>query len=599
MATTTWEQRFRAPRVLLPTWSDAAPARAVYVGTESGVWQAHAIDLATGARRRVTDHPVGVIEAHMSADGERVVWFEDENGDESGRWWAEPFGGGDRSIFLEGLPHGWNEGISIRAGGVAAAISDRSGFGLFVAIGEGAPRELRRRSDSIRIQSDLGPSSGGLAHDLSMVAVESGEGGDLIHPAVLVLDARDGTVVAEHHEAGRALQLGPWSPVAGDGRLGVSHEHQDWMRPALWSPATDEWRDLVLEDLPGDVVLVDWWPDARAVLLIRTFEGRQDLLRYDLAADEVRGIEVSRGHIPEASVRPDGSVWFAIASGTHPERVLDDRGALVLEPEGDPPPPSRPYEDWWFDNGEGDRVHGFFVRPQGEGPFPVLMHPHGGPTWLNEDRWEPEIQSYVDAGFVVGMVNYRGSTGYGRAWRERLIGDIGGPDLHDVMAGLDDLIARGIADPGRAVCCGWSWGGYLTLMALGKRADRWAAGVAGIPVGDYEMGYEDLSPSLQAYDRALLGGTPAERQDLMADRNPIRHADAVRAPVIFVIGEHDSRCPYGQAMAYVDRLAARGAEHEVVLFSTGHGSNDTDEEVRQQRAILDFLERHVARLVTV
>jgi dipeptidyl aminopeptidase/acylaminoacyl peptidase len=114
------------------------------------------------------------------------------------------------------------------------------------------------------------------------------------------------------------------------------------------------------------------------------------------------------------------------------------------------------------------------------------------------------------------------------------------------------------------------------------------------------MGYEELSPSLQAYDRALLGGgTPSERPELMADRNPIRHADAVTAPVIFVIGEHDSRCPFRQAMAYVERLAARGAEHEVVLFSTGHGSNDMDEEVRQQRAILQFLERHVAQLVPV
>jgi dipeptidyl aminopeptidase/acylaminoacyl peptidase len=415
----------------------------------------------------------------------------------------------------------------------------------------------------------------------------------------LVLDVASGAELAEHRVPRGSLHLGPWSPASGDQRIGVSRERDDWMRPAIWSPLTDEWRELPLGDLPGDVSLVDWWPDASSVLLMRTFEGRQDLYRFGLDADVVEAIHVPRGHIVEAAVRPDGAVWFAMASGTSPERVLDETGADVFEPEGDPPPDSRPYEDWWFDNGEGDRVHGFFVRPEGEGPFPVLMHPHGGPTWLNEDRWEPEIQSYVDAGFIVGMINYRGSTGYGRRWRERLLGDIGGPDLHDMMAGLDDLIAKGLADPERAVVCGWSWGGYLTLMGLGKHPDRWVAGVAGIPVGDYEMGYEELSPSLQAYDRALLGGTPADHPELMADRNPINHADAVLAPVIFVIGEHDSRCPYAQAMAYVDRLAARGAEHEVVLFSSGHGSNDMDEEVRQQRLILDFLDRHVAGLSPV
>jgi dipeptidyl aminopeptidase/acylaminoacyl peptidase len=112
-------------------------------------------------------------------------------------------------------------------------------------------------------------------------------------------------------------------------------------------------------------------------------------------------------------------------------------------------------------------------------------------------------------------------------------------------------------------------------------------------VGDYELGYEELSPLLQAYDRALLGGRPDELPELMADRNPINSADRVEAPVLFLIGEHDSRCPYRQAMAYVDKLAARGHPHEVYLFSTGHGSHDIDEEIRQQRTILGFLARHV------
>jgi dipeptidyl aminopeptidase/acylaminoacyl peptidase len=80
----------------------------------------------------------------------------------------------------------------------------------------------------------------------------------------------------------------------------------------------------------------------------------------------------------------------------------------------------------------------------------------------------------------------------------------------------------------------------------------------------------------------------------MADRNPINSVDRVEAPVLFLIGEHDSRCPYRQAMAYVDRLAAREHPHEVYLFGTGHGSFDVEEEIRQQRAILAFLAQHVS-----
>ena len=196
----------------------------------------------------------------------------------------------------------------------------------------------------------------------------------------------------------------------------------------------------------------------------------------------------------------------------------------------------------------------------------------------------------------MGLVNYRGSIGYGREWRDSLIGDVGGPELEDVNAGLADLVRRGIADPTRAVIAGWSWGGYITLLELGKHPDLWICGVAGVPVGDYEAGYEDLSPMLQAYDRALLGAPPSERPDLMRDRNPINFADDVRVPVLFVIGENDTRCPLRQAMLYVDRLAARGHPHEVYRFPTGHGSFDMDEEIRQVRTVLDFLHRHVPGL---
>ena len=136
----------------------------------------------------------------------------------------------------------------------------------------------------------------------------------------------------------------------------------------------------------------------------------------------------------------------------------------------------------------------------------------------------------------------------------------------------------------------------MTLLELGKHPELWVCGIAGVPVGDYEAGYEDLSPLLQAYDRALLGAAPVDVPELMRDRNPINLADNVRAPVFFLIGENDSRCPYRQAMSYVEKLAARGHPHEVYVFPTGHSPFDVDERVRQVGRILDFLMRHVPGL---
>ena len=595
MSLPAWEQRFRAPVSYLPEWSPAAPRNAVYVSNESGVWQVHTFDAETGERRQVTDHPVGLVDAVPTVDGEGVLWFQDESGDESGRWHVQPFHGGETTLFLDGVPHGWSEGLAQAPGIVVAAISDREGFAVYVSIDGGSARAIHRAEHSVRLGSaELeGFLRGALSPDGALLCLEHAEHGDLIHPALRVIDPRTGAIVGEQLDEGMSLAARCWAPVPGDQRLACDHERDGDTRPAIWNLETGNFERVQL-DLEGEVFVCDWWPDGSALLLDDIHEGRSYLYRYDVASGGLTPISTEPGYIWKARVRPDGSVWFAHEQGKRQRLVLDDAGTEILA-LGERAPTSRPYESWHFENPHGQRVHGFLVTPDDSGgPFPVLMFVHGGPTWFDLDRWQPEVQAYVDAGFAVGMVNYRGSIGYGREWRDTLIANIGGPELEDVNAGLADLVERGIADPERAVVGGHSWGGYVTLLELGKHPELWRCGIAGVPVGDYESGYEELSPLLQEYDRALLGGkTPKEVPELMRDRNAINFADNVVAPVLFVIGRNDSRCPYAQAMAYVDKLAAREHPHEVYVFETGHGSFDVDERVRQVQTILGFLARHV------
>jgi dipeptidyl aminopeptidase/acylaminoacyl peptidase len=594
-----WERRFRAPILSMPDWSPLAPDRIVYGSNGPGVWQVHAFDIRTDERRRVTDHPVGVTNGSPTLDGSGVAWFQDETGDESGRWLVQPFGGGESRPLLDGVPRGWNEGLSQAPGVVAAVISDRDGFALYVSADGEPVKELYRTTESMRMGGvDWGGfTRAGLSADGSLLCLEHSEHGDLIHPALRVIDPRTGATVGEQLDEGMSLRAAAWSPVPGDQRLVILHEREGDERPAMWDLRSGERSDLRL-DLPmGAVEAHDWWPDGSAILLVQLHEGRHRLSRYDVDTASVTTIEAPPGQIPKARVRPDGRVWFLQSQSDRQPLVLDDLGREVLPHEGERAPAGRPYTSWHFDNPHGDRVHGFHVTPEtepGNGPpFPVMMFVHGGPTWLDMDRWQPEVQAYVDAGFAVGLVNYRGSIGYGREWRDTLIGNIGGPELEDVNAGLADLVRKGIADPARAVIAGWSWGGYVTLLELGKYPELWACGVAAVPVGDYVAGYEDLSPLLQAYDRALIGSPPSQAPELMRERNPINFAEAVEAPVLLIAGEHDSRCPIRQVMLYVDRLEARGHPHELYVFSTGHSSFDVDERVRQVRTILDFLERHI------
>jgi dipeptidyl aminopeptidase/acylaminoacyl peptidase len=205
------------------------------------------------------------------------------------------------------------------------------------------------------------------------------------------------------------------------------------------------------------------------------------------------------------------------------------------------------------------------------------------------DRWAPDLLAHVDAGFLVAMVNYRGSEGFGQAWRDELTGNIGFLELEDVLAGLDDLVARGLTDSSRVALMGGSWGGYVTLLGAGRHPDRWATLVAVVPVADYVAAYEDEAPMLQALDRSLFGGSPDEVPDLYRERNPIEYVDAVRAPLLIMAGENDSRCPIRQVWNYVGRLRDRGVEPRVYTYTTGHASFDIDERVRQTAIVLDHL----------
>jgi dipeptidyl aminopeptidase/acylaminoacyl peptidase len=591
-----WQQRFRAPVIGFPTWSRHAPDRLAYVSSESGIYQLHSWDAATGERHQVSTDPVGVISGDISDDGQWLVWHRDTTGDESGTFVTAPFGGGEAEPLLEGVPLGWDGGIALGRDRTIAVVSDRDGFAIY-ASERGAPaRRLAMSPEAIELGGANamvrgGTELGGLSADETLLAIEHADHGDLMHQALRVLDARTGAIVADLRDVGLALAAFAWSPVPGDQRLAIGHERRGERRPAIWDVLTGEVRDL---ELPWDRLteVTDWWPDGSAVLLAELRDGRHVLHRYNLADGLITTLTTEAGSLTGARVRPDGRVWYRLANGMRPGALLEvGREAPLLAPDGTAV--SRPFVPWSFTNPHGQQVQGWRIEPEGPEPWPTLMHIHGGPTSVDLDRWAPEIQAYVDAGFQVALVNYRGSIGFGATWRDTLIGNIGWPEVEDILAGLDDLVANGWTDPKRAAIAGWSWGGYLTLLMHGMHPDRFVTGVAGVPVGDYAAGYEDLSPMLQAYDRALLGGAPADVPVLMRERSPIEYVDNVTAPLLVLAGEHDSRCPIRQVLLYTDRLAARHHDHELYLFPTGHASFQIDERIKQTGVVLDFLARRV------
>jgi dipeptidyl aminopeptidase/acylaminoacyl peptidase len=589
-STPLWEQRFRAPSILFPSWSPSSPERIVFGSNETGTYQLSSCDTVTGVRRRVTDDPVGVTHGTPTPDGSGVVWFDDATGDEFGHWNVAPFEGGPAAQVAPDVPDGWPAGLSQRPEVLALGMGDRDGFAAYVKRRGEQARAVMRHEDMLTV----GVDTAGLSSDGALVAVGHTDHGDRLHPALRVFDVASGEVVGDLWDgAGAGLESAGWSPVAGDARLAVVHERDGIPRPGVWDARSGERRDIEVEG-PGEVTVFGWYSDASALLIAVTEDGRDTLHRLEIPGGSLTRVAHPDGTIGAAGVRPDGRVWMRHLSGAEAARVVDDEGRIVLELHDAPPAPSgRPYASWEYTNPRGQRVHGFLATPPGKGPWPVVMEIHGGPTWLYQDSYMPLVQAFVDAGFAVAMPNYRGSTGYGTQWRDALIGDPGFPETEDVVAGLDDLIARGVADPARAVARGDSWGGYITLLCVGLHPDRWAAGVAGVPVADYLAAYEDEAPSLQVMDRGLFGAGPDERRDLYVERSPITYAGRVRAPLLILAGENDSRCPIRQIDNYADALRARGGDLEMYRYTTGHSSFVMDERVRQVRAQLEFVAAHV------
>ena len=331
-------------------------------------------------------------------------------------------------------------------------------------------------------------------------------------------------------------------------------------------------------------------------------EARTRLYRVPLSEDGTPGtpepIGPDGGTALSATTRPDGDVWSVWSSASQPPAVRDAAGAVVLRAPGDPAPESVPVEDIWVD-GPGGRVHALLRRPIAPdggpvaGPLPLVVDVHGGPTAHDTDAFRAYPAAWVDHGYAIVQVNYRGSTGYGTAWRDALEARVGHVELEDVVAVRDHLVATGIADGDRVVLAGASWGGFLTLLGLGTSPDRWALGLAGVPVADYVAAYEDEMEGLKAFDRSLFGGSPEEVPERYRDSSPITYVDAVRTPVLILAGENDPRCPIRQIENYVTALAERGVPHEVYRYDAGHGSLVDDERVRQMRAELDFTARHL------
>jgi len=574
-----WRRRYRAPRFSFPVWARDVPARMVYGSDHDGTFEVYALDLATGVERRVTQRPEGTgyrVPSRIDPSGTTIWWWDDAGGSEFGVWRAQPFDAGSARAATD-LGPAYSTGLVVGTGFAIVGRSTDAGADIHLCA-EGGSTRLYAHREHARVVS--------LSTDERLFAIEHSEHGDSRNPAIRVLD-RAGKKVAELWDGpGKGLDARKWSPVPGDARVLVMHDRTGQARPLVYDVERDEQREVALE-LSGEVD-ASWYPDARALLIEHEHRGRSELYRHDLETGELRRLPTPAGSIGTAAVRPDGDVWFSISTSAEPLSLRTVAGGRVLPRTETDIPRGVAYQDV-----EAGDVHGFLAEPAGARPHPTIFIVHGGPEAHDTDSFSAGVQAWVDHGFAVACANYRGSTGYGKAWRDAIKGKPGLTELEDIAAMHDVLVAQGVTDPQRSVISGGSWGGYITLLALGVQPERWTLGIAGVPIGDYVAAFEDEMEPLKRYDAALFGGTPAEVPDVYRERNPITFVERVRVPAMLLVGRNDPRCPARSADLYVERLNELGKPYELYQYEAGHGSLRLEERVRQVEAEIAFAAKHL------
>lgn len=351
-----------------------------------------------------------------------------------------------------------------------------------------------------------------------------------------------------------------------------------------------------------------WRSDSRALAYLHNEDASVSLRRVFTASHADHGVADRPGMHASHSIGPDDDTTaYLFSSPTQPWDVF-----VTRERATQPHPITRslPHSidsatlvepaHVRYPGADGEDVPALLFLPyaealRGERPPPAIINIHGGPTSQHHREWNVATQLFVNAGYVVLAPNIRGSTGYGKKWREANRRDWGGKDLEDISRGVAWLGDQKLANPKRVGAYGVSYGGYMTLMSLALRPDHFAAGVSVVGVVSWKTMHETTRGDLRDYLLRELGD-PAKDADLFRERSPLTHASKIRAPLLVLQGENDPRVPRNEAEQVVKALRDGGKMHEYHVYEgEGHGFRVTQNRIDSLRRALEWFDRHLRR----
>ncbi len=635
--------------ISLPSISDPqlSPDGRVLVYTRSDAdWSANrrvshlwAADVATGRSRQLTFGERGESSPRFSPDG-RTLAFLGRRGDAAAASTAGPGASAEETqIYLLPMDGGEARRLTRHATSVSDISWASDGSAIYFRAPEPRTAEQKQREkdrddvyafDENYQQLHLwraavldGAERRITSGDYSVLAYEVARDGRRIvlqrSPTPLLGDGDQSEVWVTDADGGNAVELTHNRVTEEVAQLspddasvlftcGCNAQFQTYYQSRIFvEPATGGEARVLFGDFPYEVGRAHWSKDGKSIYFLANMGVHDELFRGDVATGKVTQLTASGEHALGWSPALDagqhvlaidqrtnaGDFWLLAENGGEPRQVThvyDDLASRFRLPR---------QEKVSWKGKDGVTVEGLLYYPldyQEGKRYPLVVQTHGGPQASDQfgfGRWSSYTQVLTAMGYAVLKPNYRGSTGYGDAFMRDMVGHYYKNAHLDVLAGVDYLVQRGIADPDKLVAMGWSAGGHMTDKLI-TFTDRFKAASAGAGASNWISMY--AQSDVRQYRTPWFGGTPWQKDAPIAaywDNSPLKDVWKVKTPTLFLVGAADVRVPMPQSVEMYRALKSNGVPtHLYVAPREPHGWQELRHELYKVNIELDWFEKY-------
>lgn len=576
---------FKMPSVQYVFSARRAPHRAIIVSNRSGNYQLHVVDFNTGFTRQITNAEQGKLFGSLSADGRYIYILNDEDGSEYGHFMRVQFEGG----VVEGITPNAKKYFSYSVSTsddcktlcFTAAIDNRNNVFIVCEDKDGVHTLEKKYSSDYSLSEPI------CSPDGTFVCV-SEPNGKTKRSTLLLLSKKGTSDTVRSRNFTRVTPLA-FSLIKPQTILALIRVH-NWYRPVFYDFMKNRMTEVKHPAFRGDVWVLQWEEDQNQMILCDVYRARQKLYLYNTRTKKLKRIGPKTGsfnfHFGSATLLKDSTIILKWGDFNTPSRLIKihaphhDTWSEIPE-WSSRKIPEYAVENKWTRSSDGERVHMLIARPcTAKRPMPFVINIHGGPHGVIGDEYSPEAHAWLQNGFGYCAVNYRGSIGFGEKFERKIYGNPGKWEVEDVVAARRWLVKNKYAISKQITLYGWSWGGYVTLLALGKYPVLWHRGIAGAAIADCIMQYEDEPAYFKTQDQEMFKGNPETARTIYVKSSPTTYAKDIQTPILILHGKNDTRCSPRQIKYFIDVVRRMGGRIFDTWFTSGHIGGFTNTKLR-------------------